>query len=214
MNLMRAREDLKYLMNRGYRKKVALDFVANHYRLPAPHRYLLARCVFSDAWIAEVREKLLKPEELTGKSLAIDGFNVLITLESLMDGEAILCEDGLVRDLKYQGRYRLNERTPMVIEKVVKSLSELGVGKAVFFYGKNVPKSGEIKKLTESAIKKFGATGEVRLVKSPDFELKSFENVATADTAIIGAVERVFDLAAYAGRNYPPASLDEILRKE
>jgi hypothetical protein len=214
MNLMRAREDLKYLLNRGYRKKAALDFVANHYRLPASHRYLLARCVFSDSWIAEVREKLLKPKELAGKTLAIDGFNVLITLESLMDGEAILCEDGLVRDLKYQGRYRLNERTPKVIEEVVKSLSELEVGEAIFFYGKNVPKSGEIKKMTEYAIKKFGVSGEVRLVKSPDFELKSFENVATADTAIIGAVKGVFDLAAYVGREYSPKPLDEILQEE
>ncbi len=214
MNLMRAREDLKYLLNRGYRRKVALDFVANHYRLPMGERHLLARCVFSDVWIAEVRKKLLRPGELSGKILAIDGFNVLITIESLMDGKAILCEDGLVRDLKYQGRYRLTKRSRGVVERVVNSLSELTVGKAVFFYGKNVPKSGEVKKMTESALEKFEVPGEVRLVKSPDFELKSFENVATADTAIIAAVSRVFDLAAYAGREFRPIPFDELLRGE
>jgi hypothetical protein len=213
MNLMSAREDLKYLLNRGYRKKAALQFVANHHRLPLGGRHLLARCVFSDAWIEEVRRKLLEPKELAGKTLAVDGFNVLITLESLMDGKAILCEDGLVRDLKYQGRYRLNGRTPEVIEKVVKSLSELKVGETIFFYGKNVPKSGEIKKITETKLKEFGVPGEVRLVKSPDFELKSFENVATADTAIIETVKGIFDLAAYVGREFRPIPLDEILRR-
>ncbi|WP_297501032.1 DUF434 domain-containing protein, partial [Thermococcus sp.] len=91
--------DLKYLLNRGYRKKNALSFVANHYRLTAEERHLLARCVFPDSWMEEVRRKLLKPGELKGKTLAIDGFNVLITLESLLGGRAILCEDGLVRDL-------------------------------------------------------------------------------------------------------------------
>ncbi|MBP1911448.1 DUF434 domain-containing protein [Thermococcus stetteri] len=194
MSLLNAYRDLKYLLNRGYPKKSALKFVADHYRLPLRERYLLSRCVFSDEWITEVRRKLLKPEELAGKILAIDGFNVLITLESVLDGEAILCEDGLVRDLKYQGKYKLNERTPEVVETVVESLYELRVSEAVFFYGKNVPRSGIVGKMTEEAMKEYGLSGEVRLVKSPDFELKAFSNVATADVGIISKVEHVFDL--------------------
>ncbi|BAD86132.1 hypothetical protein, conserved, containing DUF434 domain [Thermococcus kodakarensis KOD1] len=194
MSLTDAYRDLRYLLNRGYPKKSALKFVADHYRLSLRDRYLLARCVFSDAWIAEVRRKLLKPGELEGKVLAVDGFNVLITLESVLDGEAILCEDGLVRDLKYQGKYRLNERTREVVEIVVESLSRLKVSKAIFFYGKNVPKSGIVRKITEEAIEKYGLSGDVRLVKSPDFELKAFSIVATADVGIISRVEHVFDV--------------------
>lgn len=197
MSLADAYRDLKYLLNRGYPKKSALKFVADHWRLPLRERYLLVRCVFSDEWIAEVKRKLLKPEELAGKTLAIDGFNVLITLESILDGEAILCEDGLVRDLKYQGKYRINERTPEVVETVVKSLSGLGVSKALFFYGRNVPRSGVVGKMTNEAMEKYGLSGEVRLVKSPDFELKAFETVATADIGIILRVEHVFDIPRY-----------------
>jgi hypothetical protein len=200
MSLADAYQDLKYLLNRGYPKKSALKFVADHYRLPLAERHLLARCVFSDEWIAGVREKLLKPEELKGKSLAVDGFNVLITLESVLDGKAILCEDGLVRDLKYQGKYRLNERTSEVIETVVKSLSKLWVSKVVFFYGKNVPKSGVVGKMTEDAMNKHGLGGEVRLVKSPDFELKAFETVATADVGIVSKVKNVFDIPGHISR--------------
>lgn len=33
MTLKMAVEDLRYLLNRGYRKRVALNFVANHYLL-------------------------------------------------------------------------------------------------------------------------------------------------------------------------------------
>jgi hypothetical protein len=197
MSLADAYRDLKYLLNRGYPKKSALKFVADHYRLPLRERYLLARCVFPDEWIIEVRRKLLEPGELAGKTLAVDGFNVLITLESVLDGEAILCEDGLVRDLKYQGKYRLNERTPEVVETVVKSLSVLGVSKAIFFYGKNVPKSGIVGKMTKEAMEKYGLSGNVRLVKSPDFELKAFETVATADVGIVSKVEHVFDIPCY-----------------
>ncbi|NJE30435.1 DUF434 domain-containing protein [Thermococcus sp. 18S1] len=198
--LLDAYRDLKYLLNRGYRKKYALEFVANHYRLAKGERYLLARCVFSDEWIEEVRKKLLRPEELRGRVLGIDGFNVLITLESLLEGRAIICEDGLVRDLKYQGRYRLNEGTERLLRDLSRALRELGVEKAVFFYGSAVPRSGEVKRLTEEALIREGVNSEVRLVKSPDFELKAFETVTTADIGIISKVPHVFDLAAYVGR--------------
>ncbi|ASJ10415.1 hypothetical protein A3L12_03425 [Thermococcus sp. P6] len=188
--------DVKYLLNRGYRKKYALEFVANHYRLTAGERHLLARCVFPDAWIEKVRKKLLEPGDLRGRVLAVDGFNVLITLESLLDGEAILCEDGLVRDLKYLGRYRLKERTGDLLKEMALSLTDVGPEKVVFFYGKNVPKSGIVKKLTEKALGS-RVPCEVALVRSPDFELKTYDTVATADAGIIQKVPHVFDLAAY-----------------
>ncbi|NJE85617.1 DUF434 domain-containing protein [Thermococcus sp. CX2] len=207
--------DLKYLLNRGYRKSYALEFVANHYRLTKKERHLLARCVFSDRWITEVEGKLLRPGELAGNVLAIDGFNVLITLESLLEGKAILCEDGLVRDLKYQGKYRLSERTPNLLGEIANALNELKVGEAVFLYGKNVPKSGEIRKLTEEKLVEFGLSGEVKLVKNPDSELKAFEVVATADVGIISKVPHVFDLARYVGEKLGkrPVSFQQLLRE-
>lgn len=97
--------------------------------------------------------------------------------------------------MKYQGKYKITERTPEVVEIVVESLSRLKVSKAIFFYGKNVPKSGVVRKITEEALRKYGLSGgEVRLVKSPDFELKAFSTVATADIGIISKVEHVFDV--------------------
>ncbi|ASJ03911.1 DUF434 domain-containing protein [Thermococcus barossii] len=213
--LAEAYRDLKYLLNRGYRKGYALDFVANHYRLTRGERYLLARCVFSDGWVGEVRKKLLSPEEMEGRVLGIDGFNVLITLESLLEGRAILCEDGLVRDLKYQGRYRLNEGTGRLLGNIAQALQELGIEKAVVFYGSAVPRSGEVKKLTEEAFGRKWLEVEVKLVRSPDFELKRFETVATADIGIISKVPHVFDLAAYVGglSGWKASDLFELLEK-
>ena len=198
--LAEAYRDLKYLLNRGYRKRAALNFVANHYRLSEEERYLLARCVFPDSWIEEVRNKLAAPEELSGRVLGIDGFNVLITLESILLGEAILCEDGLVRDIRYVGKYRPNERTKELLDLIAGELASLKVGRAVFFYGKNVPRSGFVRKLTEEKLAEHGVDSEVHLVRSPDFELKGFEYVATADTGVIGKVTHILDLPALIGR--------------
>ena len=197
--LEEAYRDLKYLLNRGYRKSVALKFVANHYRLTKAERHLLARCVFSDGWIKEVGKKLLSPREIRGRVLAIDGFNVLITLESLLAGKAILCEDALVRDIEYMGKYRIHDETEDNVQLITSTLAELSPSKVIFFYGKNNPGSGSVRAITLRAIEDFGLSGEVRLVKSPDFELKAFEVVATADTGVIAKVPHVFDLARFTG---------------
>ena len=198
--LIEAYRDLKYLLNRGYRKSVALDFVANHYRLRKEERHLLARCVFPDSWIEEVARKLLPPGEIKGRVLGIDGFNVIITLESLLAGKAILCEDGLIRDLAYQGKYRPHGETENNLRLIISALTELSPGKAVFFYGKNNPGSGVVRKLTEELLDEFGIPREVRLVRSPDHELKAFEVVATADVGVIEKVHHVVDLPAIVGQ--------------
>lgn len=200
MNVEDAYTDLKYLLNRGYRKSYALRVVSDHYRLTLEERHLLARCVFPDTWIVEVQGKLLRPNELRGRSLAIDGFNVLITIESLIDGKAILCEDGLVRDLKHQGRYRVSERTGPIITEAMKALAGLGVSELLVFYGRAVPKSGIVRKLTEGALEESHLRGKVELVKSPDFKLKGYGTVATADVGIISRVPHVFDVPRLIGK--------------
>ena len=47
-NLKDASYDLKFLLNRGYRKKIALNLVANKYLLDKNGRNYLVRKVFSD----------------------------------------------------------------------------------------------------------------------------------------------------------------------
>jgi len=212
--LAEAYHDLKYLLNRGYRKSAALNFVANHYRLRKEERHLLARCVFPDSWIEEVKRKLLPPEGVRNLVLGIDGFNVLITLESLLAGRAILCEDGLIRDLEYRGKYRPHGETENNLRLTVSALAELSPKRAVFFYGKNSPGSGIVRKLTAELLEEFGVSGEVRLVRSPDHELKAFNVVATADVGVIEKVEHVFDLAGFAGRlaGAVPVPLHDILK--
>ncbi|WP_297535173.1 DUF434 domain-containing protein [Thermococcus sp.] len=212
--LAEAYRDLKYLLNRGYRKSVALNFVANHYRLRKEERHLLARCVFPDSWIEEVKRKLLRPEEIRDRVLGVDGFNVLITLESLLSGKAILCEDGLIRDLAYRGRYRPHEKTEENVKLIASALARLSPKEVIVFYGKNAPRSGTVRELTLKALEELGINGEVRLVQSPDHELKAFKNVATADVGIIERVEGVFDLPGFIGGllGLRPVPLSELLK--
>ncbi|WP_457752566.1 DUF434 domain-containing protein [Thermococcus sp.] len=186
--------DLKYLLNRGYRKSVALNFVANHYKLRKIERYFLARCVFSDKEIKN-REKKKKPAEfIRDRILAVDGFNVLITLESVLERRAILCEDGFIRDLKYQRGYIINEKTKITLYILLKFLSEFNPREVIFFYDKPVSKSGKVAKLTNEIMDEINLSGAAKVVEAPDFELKKFKIVATSDFAIIDKVEYAVDI--------------------
>ena len=45
--IQNASNDLRFLLNRGYRKVMAIDFVGNHYLLDKNERNFLNRTVFS-----------------------------------------------------------------------------------------------------------------------------------------------------------------------
>ncbi|AIF70240.1 hypothetical protein PAP_09310 [Palaeococcus pacificus DY20341] len=215
-SLFLAYQDFKYLLNRGYRKKYALEFVANHYKLSLKERHFLARCVFSDNAIAERKRKLLSKEELKDRVLGVDGFNVLITLESLLEGKAVLCEDGLLRDLKYQRGYKLSPGTLKTLNMLANTLASLELKEVVFLYDAPVSKSGEVAKLTRKALNEHGVVGEVRLSQAPDYELKSFDVVATSDIGIIDKVPFVVDLPVIVGSilGIKPLRFFEVLTTE
>jgi len=72
--IVRAVQNLRYLLNQGYPRESAVNFVANHYRFPLNQRHLLARCVFSKLEVAKHRRKSVRASAVRGKRLGIDGY--------------------------------------------------------------------------------------------------------------------------------------------
>ena len=196
-------KDLKYLLNRHYRKKSALDFITNHYGLNSFERNFFGRCVFSDDHLEIVNKKRTDLTEISkSKSIAIDGFNVLITLDSLIDGVAIFCEDDVIRDLKYQKGYKLTEKSEETVEIILKSMLNLNLNNFDVYYDEQTSKSGEISKITKNLMEKYSISGEVILSKKVDFELKHYEFVATSDFHIIKNVIGFLDIPKIVSKNY------------
>ena len=88
--LQEAAYDLRFLLDRGYRKKGALQFVANKYVLNKHERNYLARSVFSSLKSEERREKIVDISKIRDQFLLVDGYNVLITVESITRGNVML----------------------------------------------------------------------------------------------------------------------------
>lgn len=196
--LSEAVRDLRYLLGHGYPRESAVNFVSNHYRLPLHQRHLLARCVFSEAEASRHRSKLVSREMVRGKSLGVDGYNVLITVESILMGrEVVLCDDGFIRDLRAMfGKYRRSATTPKAIEEIIRVIGK-AMPKGVFmFFDKQVSKSGELAAEVRRKLEQAGLGGGAIAVGGVDMRLRAFDVVASSDRAIIERAKAVWDIPA------------------
>ncbi|XRO75659.1 DUF434 domain-containing protein [Methanocaldococcus sp. 28A] len=201
MSIEKAIEDFRYLINRGYKKDIALNFVANHYKLSREDRLKIVRTTHTDEEIKLTKSKLKKLKDIKRETLYIDGFNVLIGLEALIKGnDIILCDDNIYRDFEnVYGNYKINEYIDKVIEILLKILKPYNI-KVVIYLDSQVSKSGILAKKIREKMKAFDIEGEVFCVKNCDYELKHKEVVATSDSVIIKSenVKYVVDLIAEA----------------
>ncbi|MCG8584816.1 MAG: DUF434 domain-containing protein [Pirellulales bacterium] len=88
--LREAANDLAWLFNRGYASASALKIVGDRYALIARQRTAVARCACSDEATARRQQRQITSEELAGRRLWIDGYNVLTSVEAALSGGVIL----------------------------------------------------------------------------------------------------------------------------
>jgi hypothetical protein len=196
--LLQAAADFRYLLNRGYPRQASLSLVGNRYALPRPARQLLHRGVFADA-VAQARRAKLKPlSALPGQPLALDGHNVLITLESALQGRMLVAaDDGFIRDIAQLSRaYRDSPATRHALTLLAACLSRHRLGPLTILYDAPMKKSGELAEQTRRLFADRGLNAEARAVPVPERELLVFAGaVATSDTHLIDAKDLIVDLA-------------------
>jgi len=197
-DLSDAVSDLRYLLDRGYSRNSAVTFVANHYRLKLDERHFLARCVFSSAEILNHRARAVSSTKVRGKRLGVDGYNVLITVESILTGKQVVkCDDGFIRDLRaIFGKYRMSSATPRALTEILKTVSRWEPMEIVMLFDSQMSRSGELAAKVRGIFKQVGAIGDAKAVAGVDFKIREFDVVASGDRAVIERVKAVWDLPA------------------
>ncbi|MFQ6050982.1 MAG: DUF434 domain-containing protein [Candidatus Hydrothermarchaeota archaeon] len=193
---MKAANELRFLLNHGYKKKSALKFVSDHHMLSPKERNLLARAVFSKKEAELLCKRRIKMNELENLNLGIDGYNVLITTECiLMDRPLIKCDDSFIRDVEASfGKYRINEYTMKAMNLILDVLSHYPPREVVFVFDSPVRKSGELSSKVKDFIEKKGLNGTAITSKHCDRDLLSFECIATSDHVLIKKSKKVVDI--------------------
>ncbi len=198
LEIKKAAKDFQYLLDRGYPRKASLELIGNRYQLDSSQRHLLHRGIFSKKDSKSRLKKKILLKALKGNSLAVDGYNVLITIEAgISKRPLILGNDGFVRDISGLSKnYKKSKTTIKALKLIFKILNKVKPSYTLFLFDSPISRSGELASDVRGFLKKEGLSGDAIAIKVPEDILIGFPGiVATSDTAIIDRSRKVVDLA-------------------
>ena len=139
-------------------------------------------------------------EALENKTLVIDGFNILILLESTLSNTYIFKgQDHCYRDLSsVHGSYKTVNQTEMAIDLLVTFYNESKLNQLVWIFDKQVSNSGRIKAKIEAKAIAYHINWQVVLEDNADQALvNTNEIVASSDGIVLDKATNWFNLATY-----------------
>jgi hypothetical protein len=197
-DLRQAVADYSLLLTKGYAETSSLKLVGDRFELTQRQRLAVMRCSCSDQKLVNRKNKQIDTNAITGQSLAIDGYNLLITIEAAMsDGLIFLGRDGCLRDLaSIHGTYRKVTETIPAVELIGNFLQQTKVTEALWLLDSPVSNSGRLKTLIRKIAEKNGWQWQIELVTSPDAVLiKGDTIVASSDSIILDSCKKWVNLA-------------------
>ena len=197
--LREALADFSMLLTKGYAEKSSLKLVGDRFALTQRQRLAIMRAACSDQQLESRQAREVPLGTMANQSIAIDGYNLLITIEAALGGGLIFRgRDGCLRDLaSIHGTYRRVEETIPAIQLIGEFLMEIGIGQSLWLLDSPVSNSGRLKTLLGTLARDHGWTWEIRLSINPDAELSKMETiVVTTDSVILDACQKWTNLAA------------------
>jgi hypothetical protein len=171
--LCEALADFSMLLTKGYADKSSLKLVGDRFSLTQRQRLAIMRAACSDQHLHGRLARQIPIETLANQPLAIDGYNLLITVEAALGGGLIFRgRDGCFRDLaSIHGTYREVEETVPAAQLIGDFLTKIGVARALWLLDSPVSNSGRLKTLLGDLAREHSWPWEIRLTLSPDAEL-------------------------------------------
>ncbi len=177
--LCEAVHDLSWLLTRGYASASGIKIVGDRYRLDQRQRMAVGRCACSDQALAQRAIARAESDSLNAQVLAIDGYNVLTSIEAALAGGIILeARDSCFRDVaSVHGTWRKVHETVPAVEIVGQLLIRIGVARAIWYLDSPVSNSGRLKTLLRETAAVAGWLWEIELVPNPDTILSETDNL-------------------------------------
>ncbi|MGI4873942.1 MAG: DUF434 domain-containing protein [Janthinobacterium lividum] len=199
--LRRAVAELSWLLTRDYPSGAALKLVGDRYAMTERQRWAVARAACTDEHRTQRAATELPLAAIGGRPVSIDGFNLLITLETALSGGLVLRgRDGALRDLSsIHGTYRAVQETDRAIELTAATLVPAAPSAVRWLFDQPVSNSGRL----AARLRDFGAAHNLpwtaEVVLNPDRVLAETPDVVvSADSAILDRAGAWLNLAALA----------------
>ena len=201
--------DYSLLLGKGYAEKSALKLVGDRFILAERQRLAVMRCACSDEQLTGRKSRQINISAIAGQAIAIDGYNLLITIEAAISGGLIFRgRDGCCRDLaSIHGTYRKVSETQPAIELIGRFLQQTGITQTLWLLDSPVSNSGRLKTMLGELARANNWNWQIELVTCPDARLiKSDSIVASSDSVILDKCGKWADLAGEIIKEHIPTA--------
>lgn len=187
--LKNAAGEVQFLLDRGYEVKSATTFVGNHYTFSERQRLALVRSVSPLEWIVKhnAKEILQQEGESFPKTVHVDGFNTIITLEVALSGSTVFrCGDGTICDLVgLRGTYRIIDKTEEAIRRMLHQLNLLKIENSCIYLDAPVLNSGRLSSLIVECADEYNVSVSTQVINDVDRVLEKSDGVISGDAIIL-----------------------------
>lgn len=197
-------DDYGFLLSRGYAMNSILKIVGFRYKLNKRQQMAIIRVAAAEHAIQLRKSKELQPSHIVNNTVSIDGFNLLILLESALSGAFILKgRDGTYRDISsVHGTYKRVYQTESAMILVGNILKKLEVGSVVWYLDAPISNSGRVRTMLLEISEKHQFNWTVELVNNPDKVLvRVCKIVVSSDGWVIDHAENWFNLGSHLIQN-------------
>ena len=198
--LLLALADMYYLLSKDYPPRATLSLVGNRYRLRQRQILALQDMACSAKDIRNRKLKEITADDIRGRTIWLDGFNVVIILETLLSGGFVFKGlDGCYRDISsVHGSYKRVRQTEEVLITVGKALSELGPERVIWIFDAPVSNSGRIKTLCYEIATEYGFAWDIYLDNAPDkFLVAENRLIVSSDAWVLNGCYAWFNLVSF-----------------
>lgn len=192
--------DMHYLLSRQYAEKSSIQLVGNRYRLNTRQMQAVQGMSAGRDALDTRKASQCSLEQLKGERMIVDGFNLLIVLESALSGAYLFRgQDGCYRDLSsVHGSYKRVQQTSAVLQIVKSFFIASGAAGMTWYFDKPVSNSGRIKSMISELAANDGLNWEVILDFNPDKVLAESEDIViSSDAWILDRAKRWFNAVDY-----------------
>jgi len=189
-----------WLLDRGYARHSVIQLVGDHYQFVKRQRLAISRAACSTSNRELRTTSCLQIEQIKGRQLVIDGFNLIITIETAMAGGLLLrCCDGCIRDIaSIHGTYRQVHETRQAIELIGTVLQSFSPTSVLWLFDKPVSNSGRLAEMVRDIAKVHRWSWQAELIENPDQAILGSHKVAiTSDSAILDGEVQWVNLGEY-----------------
>ena len=208
-----AADDYGWLLGRGYAENSVTQLVGNRYRLNARQRLAIQRISASDADLAARKAKAVDVAALSGTTVQIDGFNLLILLESALSGGYIFKgRDGSLKDIaSVHGTYKRVVQTEAAVLLVGQHLRAAGVAAVHWYLDQPVSNSGRLKTMLRETAEAHGWPWMIELVYNPDKAVAEAPGISvSSDSWVLDHSVQWYNLAAAVLDDHPDLNLVDL----